>query len=339
MPVHDRRRRRSHAQRQPALARLKRVELAEFGRHLRQVDALGWHAAAAGFRLRDLQQRCQCALHTFEILERRLQCLAGGAAGGRALQRGFQPCAHAIQRRAQVVRRAIEGDAHRGRLLLDTIEHAVHGAGELVEFVGAARRRQPARQVSGDDAVTGLRHRAHARRQPAAEPPAGDRDQRRRQSGTPQGHRAQALRKSPALGNICADQQPVAVKRDHRGAHRVADRTSLLVDGDVEFAPRALRFRDRRPQRQVAGQRVALFVDQQIGSTEAAPIVGTLVEHVDQALAPAATIIFAQRFDFGFDHQVDLALHGALGKQVDACEQRTDAGGDAAHVPDRQPRR
>ena len=79
------------AQRQAALARLERVELAEFERHLRQVDAFGRHAAAAGLGLRDLQQRGQGTLHALEIVERRLHGHAGRTVDGLALQRGLQP--------------------------------------------------------------------------------------------------------------------------------------------------------------------------------------------------------------------------------------------------------
>ena len=100
-----------------------------------------------GLGARDLQQRRERALHAVEFFERRrhefLRRLPRGRSAGAQL-RFLEAHAQPVQRRAQIVRDAVERGAQRRGLLLDAIEHGVDRAGERVEFVARAVERAAA---------------------------------------------------------------------------------------------------------------------------------------------------------------------------------------------------
>ena len=95
------------------------VEIDQLARERGEIDCFGWHIAAAALGLRDLQQRAERSLHSFELCERRFHRPARVFAQAFVLQRLFDAHTRTIERTAQVVRRAVERRAQHVGLLLD----------------------------------------------------------------------------------------------------------------------------------------------------------------------------------------------------------------------------
>ncbi len=110
--------------------------------------------------------------------------LAVGAGDERALGTGAQ----ARQRRPEVVRGVVERAAHPVHERLDTDEHAVDEAGELVEVVARAGRRHALAEATGlGDAPRRVRERAHGRERTAGqERAAAEGDEQDRQRDDPE---------------------------------------------------------------------------------------------------------------------------------------------------------
>ena len=131
----------------------------------------------------------------------------------RAQLRLFEPHAQPVQRRAQVVRDAVEGGAQRGGLLLDAIQHGVHGHGQRVEFIARTVGAQALGEVAMHDGLAGVGVLAHAARGAARVGGAQQPHAQRREHRAPERRQAETSQHFLPLAGIGAHQQPVAVRQ------------------------------------------------------------------------------------------------------------------------------
>jgi hypothetical protein len=80
--------------------------------------------------------------------------------------------------------------------------------------------------------------------------------------------------------------------------------------------------------RQVAGDRIAVRLGQQIDRAETAPAVGAATQRRDELQQSAARIVVDQVSHFGVDHGVDLPVEHARRQEVDRRQYQRDAGGE-----------
>ena len=92
----------------------------------------------------------------------------GRELGHRPLGGGLQ----AVERRAQIVRGAVEHGAHAERELLDLVEHGVDLARQCVDLVVRIAHRQPLRQIAAHDLGRHRRNRAGLRQNAPPHPEA-----------------------------------------------------------------------------------------------------------------------------------------------------------------------
>ena len=311
-----------------ARRRLRAVEIHELARERCQVHGFLRDVAAAALGLRDLQQCAQRPLHALQLRQRRLHRAARVLAQTLVLQRLFDAHARSIERTAQIVRSAVERGAQHVGLQLDGLEHAIDGGAELVELVVSLLDRQAPRQVARHDRLAGICECFDAATDAPAVGQTEDGREQYARPGPPEHCGAQSRGQSVTFEDVRADEQPApAGKQEHLRAHGVRDDAARLARVDLEFDPAAVSVEVVGPVREVARDRIAVRLDQQVHRAGAVPAVGTPAQGLHQLQQAAARIVVDEMRDFAADDGIDFAVEHARGEDVDRRQHQRDGRG------------
>jgi hypothetical protein len=130
------------------------------------------------------------------------------------------------------------------------------------------------------------------------------------------------------LQDVGADEQPTSAgKQEHLRAHRVRHHAARLGGVDLELDPVAVGVEVVGPVREVAGDRIAGRLDQQVDRTVAVPAIGAAAQGRDELQQAAARVIVDEMRHLAANHGVDFAIEHARRENVHRRQHQRNGGG------------